>query len=103
MDERSTSCIGRLTTGELVNNGKGPYLTTDEDYGDIELLLEYKTVAKADSGHLPARDTASSDLGLHQGRAASGIVALTEVPAACFNNAPGDPGRLPLVLADQTF
>ena len=36
--------------GELVNDGQGAYLATDKDYGDIELLIEYKTVAEADSG-----------------------------------------------------
>src|SRR5262245_35289824 len=36
--------------GELVNDGNGAYLTTDKEYGDIELLIEYKTVPKADSG-----------------------------------------------------
>jgi hypothetical protein len=28
----------------------GPYATTDEEFGDIEFLIEYKTVPKADSG-----------------------------------------------------
>ena len=36
--------------GELVNDGSGLYLTTNEDYGDFELMLEYKTVPGADSG-----------------------------------------------------
>ncbi len=36
--------------GELVNDGHGVYLTTAKDYGDFELVLDYKTVAKADSG-----------------------------------------------------
>ena len=36
--------------GELVNDGHGVYLTTAEDYANFELLLDYKTVAKADSG-----------------------------------------------------
>ncbi len=40
----------RVENGELVNNGTGPYATTDEEFGDYELMLEYKTVAKADSG-----------------------------------------------------
>ena len=35
---------------ELVNDGHGMYLTTDKYYGDFELLVDYKTVAKADSG-----------------------------------------------------
>jgi hypothetical protein len=36
--------------GELVNDGNGSYATTEKDYGDFELRLEYKTVPKADSG-----------------------------------------------------
>ncbi|MGC1273238.1 MAG: family 16 glycoside hydrolase [Planctomycetaceae bacterium] len=39
-----------VENGELVNDGEGPYLTTARDYGDFELRLDYKTVAKADSG-----------------------------------------------------
>src|SRR5262245_22479383 len=35
---------------ELVNDGNGKYATTEKDYGDFELLLQYKTVARADSG-----------------------------------------------------
>lgn len=40
----------RVEKGELVNVGTGPYANTDEKLGDIELLIEYKTVAGADSG-----------------------------------------------------
>ena len=40
----------RVENDELVNDGHGHYLTTEKDYGDFELLVEYKTVAKADSG-----------------------------------------------------
>ncbi|MBL4885046.1 MAG: DUF1080 domain-containing protein [Planctomycetaceae bacterium] len=36
--------------GELVNDGHGVYLTTATDYANFELLLDYKTVALADSG-----------------------------------------------------
>ena len=36
--------------GELVNDGHGAFLTTDKDYGDAVFTLEYRTVAKADSG-----------------------------------------------------
>ncbi|MDA0875152.1 MAG: DUF1080 domain-containing protein, partial [Bacteroidetes bacterium] len=39
-----------VENGELVNDGNGLYLTTNQDYGDFELLLEYKTVPGADSG-----------------------------------------------------
>src|SRR5262249_21344689 len=36
--------------GEVINDGAGPYLTTDREFGDVELLIEYKMVPKADSG-----------------------------------------------------
>ena len=36
--------------GILVNDGKGLYLSTEKNYGDFELLIDYKTVPKADSG-----------------------------------------------------
>ena len=39
-----------IENGELVNDGHGPYATTDEEFGDIEFLIEYRTVAGADSG-----------------------------------------------------
>ena len=39
-----------VVDGVLHNDGKGLYLTTDNDYADFELRLEYKTVALADSG-----------------------------------------------------
>ena len=34
---------------DLVNDGNGLYLTTDKNYGDYELWIDYKTVPKADS------------------------------------------------------
>ena len=40
----------RVENGELVNPGTGPYATTVESFGNIDLLLEYKTVPGADSG-----------------------------------------------------
>ena len=39
-----------VDNGELVNDGNGPYATTDKEYKDFELLIEYKTVPMADSG-----------------------------------------------------
>jgi Domain of Unknown Function (DUF1080) len=39
-----------VNNGELINDGKGAYLTTDKEYGDIELLIECKRVPKAESG-----------------------------------------------------
>lgn len=39
-----------VQNGELVNDGKGLYLTTDKDYGDFELMVEYKMLPLGDSG-----------------------------------------------------
>ena len=40
----------KVEDGVLVNDGRGLYLTTDKFYGDFELWVDYKTVARADSG-----------------------------------------------------
>lgn len=40
----------RVENGEIVNDGKGPFLTTEKDYGDIEFFIDWKIVPKGDSG-----------------------------------------------------
>lgn len=94
----------RVENGELVNDGNGPYASSTTEYGDIELFIDYKTVAKADSGIYlrgtpqvqiwdwhqavdPAKPDRRPDLG----------------SGGLFNNAPKAPGRDPLVLADKPF
>lgn len=49
-DAASVAKHWSVENGELVNDGHGAFLTTDKDYGDAVFWLEYKTVAKADSG-----------------------------------------------------
>jgi hypothetical protein len=49
-DDASMRAHWRVENGELVNDGDGAYLTTDADFGDAEFALDYRTVAKADSG-----------------------------------------------------
>lgn len=49
-DDASMQQHWSVQDGELVNDGHGAYLTTDRDYGDAVFTLEYRTVAKADSG-----------------------------------------------------
>lgn len=101
-DEFSTHW--RVENGELVNNGTGPYATTDEDFGNIELLIEYKTVPKADSGiylrgtpQVQIWDTNQvfdPDKPTRRPHLGSG---------GLFNNTPDAPGRDPLVVADRPF
>jgi hypothetical protein len=86
---------------ELVNDGHGAYATTIKDYGDFELLVDYKTVPAADSGiylrGVPqvqiwdSTDTNKFKLGADKGS------------GGLWNNNPDSPGKDPLVLADKPF
>jgi hypothetical protein len=40
----------RVEDGVIINDGQGAYLTSDKDYGDIELLVDFKIGPKGDSG-----------------------------------------------------
>ncbi len=90
-----------IKDGALVNDGHGVYLTTDKEYGDIELLIEYKTVPKADSGiylrgtpQIQIWDYTEEDkfkLGADKGS------------GGLWNNSPGTAGKDPLVMADKKF
>ncbi len=90
-----------VQNGEFVNDGNGKYATTTKDYGDFELFVDYKTVAKADSGiylrGVPQvqiwdfTETAKFSIGADKGS------------GGLWNNSPGTPGKDPLVLADKPF
>ena len=94
----------RVEDGELVNIGTGPYATTDEELGDIELMIEYKTVGKADSGiylrgtpqvqiwdKTQLFDPKNPNRKPHQGS------------GGLFNNTPNTLGRDPLMVSDKPF
>lgn len=49
-DDATVAKHWRIEGADLVNDGDGAYLTTDAVFGDAEYVLEYKTVALADSG-----------------------------------------------------
>ncbi len=91
----------RMDGDELVNDGAGPYLTTDDVFGDYELLIDYKTVPTADSGvYLKGNpqvqiwdSTDPADIALGADHGSGGL----------WNNSKGARGRLPLVLADKPF
>ena len=40
----------RVENNVLINDGHGLFLSTEKNYGDFELMLQYKTVSGADSG-----------------------------------------------------
>ncbi len=85
--------------GEIYNAGTGPYATTDKDYGDFELTLEYNMAPKGDSGvylrgapQVQIWDPTDEKAFKHGAQLGSG---------ALWNNSPGKPGKDPLVLADK--
>jgi 3-keto-disaccharide hydrolase len=91
-----------VENGELVNDGRGAYLTTDQEFGDIELLIEYKTVAKADSG-IYLRGTPQVQIWDYTKEGGKWERGADKGSGGLFNNSKGAPGRDPLVLADKPF
>jgi hypothetical protein len=95
----------RIENGELVNDGTGPYATTQAEFGDIEFLIEYKTVPKADSGIYLRRTP--PQVQIWDWNQKFDPKNPTRKPhlgsGGLFNNTPGAPGRDPLVLADRPF
>jgi hypothetical protein len=91
-----------VENGELVNDGNGAYLTTDQDYGDIELFIDYKTVAKADSG-IYLRATPQVQIWDYTKEGGKWDLGADKGSGGLWNNSPGSPGKDPLVLADKPF
>ena len=83
----------KVENGDFVNDGDGTYATTEKEYGDIELWIDYKTVALADSGiylcHSPG-----SDLGLHKRREKVGPRCRQRVGRPLEKHARGPRGRI---------
>lgn len=90
----------KVDNGELVNDGKGLYMTTDKDYGDYELYVSWKLIPLGDSGvylkgypQVQIWDT-TKEGGKHNLGADKGSGGL-------WNNSAGTPGKDPLVFADK--
>jgi hypothetical protein len=90
-----------IENGELVNDGFGAYATTEKDYGDFELILEYKTVPRADSG-IYLRGVPQVQIWDYTEKEKFNIGA-DKGSGGLWNNSPGAPGKDPLVLADNPF
>ena len=86
---------------ELVNDGHGKYATTQKDYGDFELLVEYKTVPLADSG-IYLRGVPQVQIWDHTNPKEFKNGA-DKGSGGLWNNSPGAPGKDPLVMADKPF
>ncbi|MEO6810059.1 MAG: DUF1080 domain-containing protein [Isosphaeraceae bacterium] len=91
-----------VENGDLVNDGNGAYATSDKEYGDIELLIDYKTVAKADSG-IYLRGTPQVQIWDTTEEGGKWKLGADKGSGGLWNNSPGALGKDPLVLADKPF
>ncbi|MCL4221880.1 MAG: DUF1080 domain-containing protein [Phycisphaerales bacterium] len=87
---------------ELVNDGGGLYLTTEKNYGDFELLLEYRTVAGADSG-IYLRGLPQVQIWDTTEAGGKWSIGADKGSGGLWNNSPGAAGKDPLVKADKPF
>ena len=88
--------------GQLVNDGQGVYLTSDEEFGDIELMIEYQTVPLADSG-IYLRGTPQVQIWDFTETGGKWDIGADKGSGGLWNNSPGSAGKDPLVLADKPF
>src|SRR5262245_44791420 len=92
----------RVEDGDLINDGGGAYLATDKEFVDIEMLIEYRTVAKADSG-IYLRATPQIQIWDTTKEGGKWDRGADKGSGGLYNNAKGAPGQLPLVHADRPF
>ncbi len=86
----------------LYNDGNGHYLTTVKNYGDFELLVDYKTVPKADSG-IYLRGIPQVQIWDFTKEGGKWNIGADKGSGGLWNNSPGAPGKDPLVFADKPF
>ncbi len=91
----------RVENGELVNDGYGAFLATEKEFGDYELMVDYRTVPKADSG-IYLRGTPQVQIWDYTEQEKFGIGA-DKGSGGLWNNSAGAPGKDPLVRADKPF
>lgn len=92
----------KVENGELVNDGHGVYLTTDKDYGDFELLIDYKMLPKGDSG-IYLKGTPQVQIWDYTKEGGKWKLGADKGSGGLWNNSPGARGKDPLVLADKPF
>jgi len=102
VDQEDMQKHWRVEDGAIFNDGNGVFLSTDKDYGDFELLIDYKTVAKADSGiYLKACPQVQIWDFTEEG--GKWNIGADKGSGGLWNNPAGSAGKDPLVLADKPF
>lgn len=92
----------KVENGELVNDGKGVYMTTAGEYRDFELMVDFKLIAKGDSGiYLKA----TPQVQIWDTTEAAGYWRLgaDKGSGGLWNNSAGAPGKDPIAHADKAI
>ncbi|WP_146602237.1 3-keto-disaccharide hydrolase [Novipirellula aureliae] len=102
MDEWQKDAVAHWTAkdGELINDGHGVFLTSDEVYGDFELLIQYKTIPSADSG-IYLKSNPQVQIWNHKAEKLS--AGQDKGSGGLWNNSPGAAGKDPSQIADRPF
>ena len=83
----------------IVNDGQGVYLTSDKDYGDVELLVDFKIGPKGDSG-VYLRGTPQVQI-WDFAEPSYARMGANKGSGGLWNNSAGNPGKDPLTMADN--
>ena len=92
----------KVENNELVNDGNGPYATTAKEFKDIEFLVDYRTVAQADSG-IYLKANPQVQIWDYTKEGGKWNIGADKGSGGLWNNSAGAPGKDPLVLADKPF
>lgn len=99
---KPTAEFWRVEEGEIVNDGKGPFLTFEKPFRDYELLIDYKTVADADSG-VYLKETPQVQIWDTTEAGGKWNIGADKGSGGLWNNSQGAAGKDPLLLADKPF
>ncbi len=91
-----------IKEGVIINDGAGPYLTTDKDYRDFELHVDYSMDPKGDSG-IYLKANPQVQIWDYTEEGGKWNLGADKGSGGLWNNSPGKKGKDPLVLADKPF
>ena len=92
----------RVENGAIINDGKGVFLATDREFQDFELWIDYKTVAKADSG-IYLKACPQVQIWDYTEEGGKWHIGADKGSGGLWNNSPGTAGKDPLALMDKPF
>ena len=92
----------KVVDGVIANDGQGVYLTTDEEFGDIDLWVDYRMAPLGDSG-IYLRTTPQVQIWDYTEAGGKWNIGADKGSGGLWNNSAGAAGKDPLVLADKKF